>query len=58
MRFGIYTLDDYDVKDRTVLCRVDMNQPIDREKGELKSTARIEACIPTLKELSDRGRGR
>ncbi|RGU92400.1 phosphoglycerate kinase [Clostridium sp. AF15-17LB] len=55
MRFGIYTLDDYDVKDRTVLCRVDMNQPIDREKGELKSTARIEACIPTLKELSDRG---
>lgn len=55
MRFGIYTLDDYDIKDKTVLCRVDMNQPIDREKGELRSTARIEACIPTLKELSDRG---
>lgn len=55
MRFGIYTLDDYDIKDKTVLCRVDMNQPIDREKGELRSTARIEACIPTLKELPDRG---
>ena len=30
MRFGIYTLDDFDVKGKTVLCRVDMNQPIDR----------------------------
>lgn len=55
MRFGIYTLDDFDVKGKTVLLRVDMNQPVDREKGTLKSTARIEACIPTLKELSDKG---
>jgi len=28
---------------------------VDRETGALKSTARIEACVPTLKELLDRG---
>ncbi len=40
---------------KTVLCRVDINQPVDRKTGTLKSTARIEACVPTLKELSDKG---
>ena len=55
MRFGIHTLDDFDLKDKTVLCRMDMNQPVDKETGTLKSTARIEACIPTLKELSEKG---
>ncbi len=55
MRFGINTLDAFDVKGRTVLCRVDINQPVDRETGKLKSTARIEACVPTIRELSDRG---
>lgn len=55
MRFGICTLDDFELKGKTVLCRVDMNQPIDREHETLKSTARIEACAPTLKEISDAG---
>ena len=55
MRFGIHTLDDYDISGKAVVCRVDINQPVDRETGELKSTARIEACVPTLKELLDRG---
>jgi hypothetical protein len=55
MRFGIRTLDEIDVKGKTVLCRVDMNQPVDRAKGTLKSTARIEACVPTIRELSDKG---
>lgn len=55
MRFGIRTLDEFDVSGKTVLCRVDINQPVDRVKGTLKSTARIQACIPTVKELSDRG---
>ena len=52
MRFGIRTIDEFDVNDKTVLCRIDINQPVDREKGTLKSTARIQACVPTLKELS------
>ena len=55
MRFGIHTLDEYDVSGKTVLCRVDMNQPVDREKGTLKSVNRIRACAPTVRELSDRG---
>ena len=55
MRFGIKTLDEFDLRGKTVLCRVDINQPVDRATGTLKSTARIEACIPTLRELSDGG---
>ncbi|MDR1586765.1 MAG: phosphoglycerate kinase [Treponema sp.] len=58
MRFGINTLDDLDkigIKGKTVLCRIDINQPVDRAKGTLKDTTRIEACVPTLRELSDKG---
>jgi phosphoglycerate kinase len=55
MRFGIRTLDEFDVNGKAVICRVDINQPVDRSTGELKSTARIEACVPTLKYLLDRG---
>ena len=55
MRFGIHTLDEFDVSGKTVLCRVDMNQPVDRATDTLKSTARIEACAPTIRELSDKG---
>lgn len=55
MRFGIHTLDEFDVKGKTVLCRVDMNQPVDRATDSLKSIQRITACAPTVKELSDKG---
>ena len=55
MRFGIHTLDEYNVQGKTVLCRVDMNQPVDRAADSLKSIARITACAPTVKELSDKG---
>ena len=55
MRFGIKTLDDVQAEGKTTLCRVDINQPVDRETGKLKSINRIEACVPTIKELSDKG---
>lgn len=55
MRFGIKTLDDIEVSGKTVICRIDINQPIDKETGTLKDTTRIRACAPTLKELSDKG---
>jgi phosphoglycerate kinase len=55
MRFGINTLDDIEVANKTVLCRVDINQPVDRATGTLKDTSRIEACLPTIRELSDKG---
>lgn len=55
MKFGIHTIDEFDIAGKTVLLRVDMNQPVDKEKDTLKSTQRIEACAPTVKELSDKG---
>jgi len=54
MRFGICTLDDFDIEGKTVLCRVDINQPVDKETGQLKDHTRIKACLPTIKELSDK----
>ena len=55
MKYGIKTIDDYDVSGKTVLLRVDINQPVDKESNTLKDTTRIEGCIPTIKELSDKG---
>ena len=55
MKFGIRTLDEIDVKGKTVLLRLDLNQPVDHATGTLKSTTRIKASVPTVKELSDKG---
>jgi len=55
MRFGIHTLDEYKLQGKTVLCRVDINQPVDRATDTLKSIQRITACVPTVRELSDKG---
>lgn len=55
MQYGIHTLDEFDVSGKTVLCRVDLNQPVDRATDSLKSIARIEASVPTIRELSDKG---
>ena len=55
MRYGIRTIDELFVRGQTVLCRIDINQPVDRETGTLKSISRIRACVPTLRELSDGG---
>jgi len=48
-------MDELPIQGKTILCRVDMNQPVDRNTDTLKSTARIEACVPTIRELSDGG---
>lgn len=55
MRFGIHTMDDFSLKGKTVLVRVDMNQPVDHETGTLKNTNRIAACVPTILELMEKG---
>lgn len=55
MRFGIRTLDELHLSGKTVLCRVDINQPVDRASGTIKSINRIRACVPTVRELSDKG---
>ena len=55
MKFGICTLDEFDLQGKTVLCRVDMNQPVDKVHDTLKSTQRIEACAKTVKEIAEAG---
>jgi phosphoglycerate kinase len=55
MRFGIRTMDEVNVCGKTVLCRIDINQPVDKRTGSLKSITRIEAVAPTIRELADQG---
>ncbi len=49
----VLTLDDFDLKSKTVFLRVDMNCPIDPETMEISGTKRIEEIIETLKSLKD-----
>lgn len=55
MKFGINTLDEFNLEGKTVLVRVDMNQPVDKATDTLTSTHRIKGCAPTIKEISDKG---
>lgn len=51
---GIYTIDDVDLTGKTILCRFDMNSPLDLKTRLPVDTTRIQECIPTIKELSER----
>jgi phosphoglycerate kinase len=52
---GILTLDDLDVRDKTVILRVDINSPIDRATGRLTDDNRLRKSLPTLRELAAAG---
>ncbi len=49
----VLTLDDFDLKGKTVFLRVDMNCPIDPETLEILGTKRIEEAIETLQSLKE-----
>lgn len=49
------TLDDVEVKDKTVLVRVDINVPYDVSTRQIQDTDRIIEHAKTIKELSDKG---
>ncbi|RKQ91096.1 phosphoglycerate kinase [Solirubrobacter pauli] len=48
------TLDDLDVAGKRVLVRVDFNVPLDDDRN-ITDDARIQAALPTLKELREKG---
>jgi len=49
----VLTLDDFDLKDKTIFLRVDMNCPIDPETMEITGTNRIEEVIETIQSLKE-----
>jgi len=55
MKYGINTLDDFDVRGKVVLCRVDINAPLDPQTGGLRDITRLRGCAPTVKELAQKG---
>ena len=55
MKYGIHTLEDFAWRGQTVLCRVDINAPLDPETGGLRDTTRLKGCAPTVKELAEKG---
>ena len=52
---GMQTLDDFNLKGKTVLARFDMNSPLDPKTREPLDITRIEKSLPTLKELTEKG---
>jgi phosphoglycerate kinase len=55
MDMQVLTLDDFELKGKTVLLRVDVNSPVDRQTGAIRDDMRIRRCLPTIQELADRG---
>jgi phosphoglycerate kinase len=52
---GYFTLDDFDVKGKRVLIRVDINSPVDPHTMRLRDGSKIASSVPTIRELMDRG---
>lgn len=50
---GWNTIDDIDMKDKTVLVRVDINVPV--EAGRVTDATRIEKIVPTIKDIQAKG---
>ncbi len=49
----VLTLDDFDLKGKTVFLRVDMNCPMDPETHEILGTYRIEEAIESIQALKE-----
>ncbi len=55
MKYGIHTLDDFEWGGKVVLCRVDINAPLDPETGGPRDITRLKGCAPTVRELAEAG---
>ncbi len=49
------TIDDFDVENKTVLVRVDVNAPVDPGSGLILDDTRLKLHARTIKELSNKG---
>ncbi len=50
-----HTLDDFDLRDKTVILRVDINCPLDQESLEIKDDNRIQQSLVTIKDIAEAG---
>jgi phosphoglycerate kinase len=53
MAAALLTLKDFELEDKKVLLRADINSPLDPRSGEILDTSRIKGYIPTLERLSN-----
>ena len=49
------TIDDFDVENKTVLVRIDINSPVDPGSGIILDDTRLKLHAQTIKELSNKG---
>lgn len=55
MSLQFYTIDDFDMDNKTVLVRVDINSPVDPNTGSLLDDTRIKLHAGTIDEISKKG---
>ena len=48
-------IEDFDLTDKTVLLRVDINSPIDPQTGLIVNENRLQKSIPTIKKILEKG---
>ncbi|MEQ9714424.1 MAG: phosphoglycerate kinase [Candidatus Asgardarchaeum sp.] len=48
------TIDNFEIANKSVLLRVDMNSPVDHNSGKIIETSKIKAYTDTIKELLNR----
>ena len=49
------TIDDFDIENKTVLVRIDINSPVDPSSGIILDDTRLKLHAQTVKELSNKG---
>jgi len=52
---NLLTLDDVNVKNKTIILRVDINSPYDEKRKKIEISDRLIDCSETIKELSKKG---
>lgn len=55
MALQFFTIDDFDMENKTVLVRVDINSPVDPNSGSILDDTRIKLHAGTIDEISKKG---